>query len=86
MRAPLGLALAFLSVQAQTFTCGAGDVAWLIAAITKANSNGAPHTIRLEAGAWTLPIVDNDQARLSQAGPAAVGEGLVIHAKEVQPW
>lgn len=50
MRAPLGLALAFLSVQAQTFTCGAGDVAWLIAAITKANSNGAPHTIRLEAG------------------------------------
>jgi hypothetical protein len=47
-------------VQAKNFHCGAGDVACLIAAITEANANGREHhTIRLEAGTYTLRDVDH---------------------------
>src|SRR5262249_19547821 len=56
----LGLALASPPVQAETFTCGAGDVSCLIAAVNVANANGHKNTIRLEAGRYTLTDVDND--------------------------
>ena len=59
--AALGLALAVPRAgQATTFRCGAGNVACLIAAITAANANGQPNTIRLAAGTYTLTAVDND--------------------------
>jgi hypothetical protein len=58
--AALGLALGLpLSVQAETFRCGAGDVPCLIAAINEANANGTKNTIRLEAGTYTLTAPDN---------------------------
>jgi hypothetical protein len=59
--AALGLVLTTPhSVQAKTFHCGAGDVACLIDAITEANANGQEHhTIRLEAGTYTLTDVDH---------------------------
>ena len=59
--ATLGLALALPhSVQAKTFHCDAGDVTCLIAAINQANVNGEKNTIRLQAGTYTLTVVDND--------------------------
>ena len=59
--ATLGLALALPhSVQAKTFSCDAGDVTCLIDAINQANANGDKNTIRLQAGTYTLTVVDND--------------------------
>jgi hypothetical protein len=58
--ASLSLALAFpLPVLAKTFHCGAGDVRCLVDAIDTANANGTKHTIRLEAGTYTLTAVDD---------------------------
>jgi Right handed beta helix region len=57
----LGLALVLpLTVQAKTFHCNAGDVKCLIDAINQANANGEKNTIRLQAGTYTLTVVDND--------------------------
>jgi hypothetical protein len=51
----LGLALALVRpALATTFRCLAGDVQCLIAAIVTANVRGQAHTIRLEAGTYTL--------------------------------
>ena len=59
--AALGLAVALPRAgQAETFACGAGDVACLMAAITEANANGQTNTIDLEAGTYTLTTVDNE--------------------------
>jgi hypothetical protein len=56
----LGLALVTPPpAHAKTFTCDAGDVDCLIAAITEANANGQTNTIRLAAGTYTLTEVDN---------------------------
>jgi hypothetical protein len=56
----IGLVLAVSPpIQAETFHCGAGDVACLIAAINDANANGQKNTIRLEAGTYALTAVDN---------------------------
>jgi hypothetical protein len=59
--AALGLALGSPSlVQARTFHCTGGDVACLIAAIKQANVQPGPrHEIRLEAGTYSLTVVDN---------------------------
>jgi hypothetical protein len=60
----VGLLVGLLSLartsQAADFACPAGDVACLIAAINTANANGEANTIRLEAGTYTLTVVDND--------------------------
>ena len=57
----LGLALVPpLRAHAATFTCGAGNVDCLIAAIHEANANGEENTITLAAGTYTLTTVDND--------------------------
>jgi hypothetical protein len=45
---------------AAEFSCGAGDVACLIAAINTANANGEANTITLEAGTYTLTAVNNN--------------------------
>jgi hypothetical protein len=45
--------------QAAVFHTAAGDVAALIAAINAANGNGEENTINLEAGTYTLTVVDN---------------------------
>src|SRR5712691_3720772 len=45
---------------AADFSCAAGDVACLIAAITTANANGGTNTITLAAGTYTLTVVDNN--------------------------
>src|SRR5262245_46277642 len=56
----LGLAIV-QPVQAETFTCTAGDVLCLIEAINQANSNGHPqNTIFLASRTFTLTNVDND--------------------------
>jgi hypothetical protein len=47
-------------VQAEAFRCGAGDAPCLIAAITEANANGHKNTIFLDAGTYTLTVIDND--------------------------
>jgi len=48
-------------VSAKTFHCPSGDVQCLIYSINEANVNGQPHnTIRLEGGAYTLALADND--------------------------
>src|SRR2546430_9628078 len=44
---------------AAVFTCAAGDVACLIAAINTANANGEVNLIRLESGAYTLTAENN---------------------------
>jgi hypothetical protein len=44
---------------AATFTCGAGDVACLIASITAANGTPAPDSIHLAGGTYQLTAVDN---------------------------
>ena len=44
---------------AAVFTCAAGDVACLIAAIDTANANGEVNLIRLEPGAYTLTAENN---------------------------
>ena len=63
-RAALGLALASpFRVQAEAFHCGAGDAPCLIAAITEANANGQRNTIFLDAGTYTLTVVDNHMLR-----------------------
>jgi hypothetical protein len=45
---------------AAEFSCGAGDVACLIAAINTANASGEANTITLEAGTYTLTAVNNN--------------------------
>jgi hypothetical protein len=40
-------------------SCGAGDVACLVAGITTANSNGEANAIRLEAGTYVLAPLPN---------------------------
>jgi Carboxypeptidase regulatory-like domain len=45
--------------QAAEFTCVGGDVDCLIDAIQTANANGEENTITLEAGTYTLAVVDN---------------------------
>jgi hypothetical protein len=61
----LGFLGSWQSGQAADFTCPAGDVACLIAAITTANGNGQANTITLAGGtfddpqAYTLMAVDN---------------------------
>jgi hypothetical protein len=45
--------------QAADFSCAAGDVACLLAAIATANANGETNTITLAAGTYTLTAVDN---------------------------
>jgi hypothetical protein len=58
--AALGLILALLQpVQARTFSCGAGDILCLIAAINAANANGQTNMILLAAGTYTLTAVHN---------------------------
>ena len=42
------------------FSCAAGDVACLIAAINTSNTNGEVNLIRLAAGTFTLTAVNND--------------------------
>jgi hypothetical protein len=44
---------------AAEFSCAAGDVACLRAAINAANGNGEANTLTLEAGTYTLTAVDN---------------------------
>jgi hypothetical protein len=46
-------------VEAADFSCPAGDVTCLIAAINTANGNGEDDTITLAAGTYTLTAVDN---------------------------
>src|SRR5439155_16472829 len=54
------IVLGFLqTAHAATFTCTAGDVACLIAAINTANVNGQANTITLAAGTYSLTVVDN---------------------------
>ena len=48
------------SSHATEFFCPSGNVTCLIAEINKANQNGRENTINLEAGAYTLTIVDNE--------------------------
>jgi hypothetical protein len=55
----LGLLGGWQPGQAADFTCPAGDVACLKAAITTANANGETNTITLVAGTYTLTTVDN---------------------------
>ena len=45
---------------AAAIECAAGDVACLITAINTANASGAPTTIQLQAGTYTLTAPDND--------------------------
>jgi hypothetical protein len=45
--------------QAATFTCSGGDVACLIAAITRANANGEANTIHLGVGTYRLTAQNN---------------------------
>jgi hypothetical protein len=45
--------------QAAEFSCVSGDVACPIAAIHTANANGQVNTISLEAGTYTLTVVDH---------------------------
>jgi hypothetical protein len=45
--------------QAAEFSCPAGDVACLRAAINAANANGEVNTLTLEAGTYTVTAVDN---------------------------
>ena len=60
----VGLLVGLLSLartsQAADFSCAAGDVACLIAAINQTNANGEANTITLEAGTYTLTAVDNN--------------------------
>ena len=44
---------------AAEFSCAAGDVTCLRAAINAANTNGEAHTLTLEAGTYTVTAVDN---------------------------
>jgi hypothetical protein len=44
---------------AAEFSCAAGDVTCLRAAINAANVNGEAHTLTLEAGTYTVTAVDN---------------------------
>jgi hypothetical protein len=46
-------------VYAATFSCAAGNVACLIAAIHAANATPVPDTIQLAAGTYLLTTVDN---------------------------
>ena len=48
------------SGHAADLTCGAGDVACLLAAIRTANALTEPSTIRLATGIYTLRAVDNE--------------------------
>src|SRR5262245_44504254 len=45
--------------QAAEFPCASGDLACLITAINTANATGEENTITLEAGTYTLRVVDN---------------------------
>ena len=47
-------------LSAAVFQIPAGDVPALIAAINAANANGEQNVINLEAGTYTLTIVDNN--------------------------
>ena len=47
------------SSHAADFACAAGEVACLIDAINQANANGEANTITLEAGTYTLTVVEN---------------------------
>jgi hypothetical protein len=46
--------------QAADFACAAGNVGCLIDAINQANANGEVNTLTLEAGTYTLTVVDNN--------------------------
>ena len=62
--AVLSLSVLFSTlVQAKTFHCGAGDVQCLIAAMNEANASGKKNEIRLEAGTYTLIVIDNNGTR-----------------------
>jgi hypothetical protein len=50
----LGVLRGWQPGQAADFSCPAGDVACLKAAITMANTSGGTNTIHLEAGTYTL--------------------------------
>ena len=77
--ATLGLALALpLAIQAKTFHCGADDVQCLIDAINAANANGKKNTIRLAAGTYTLPGVDNEDLTTGATGLPVVTSPLTI--------
>ena len=73
----------FQPVQAETFRCGAGDVACLIAAINEANANGEANTIRLAAGTYTLTAVDNG-SRLEANGLPVITSPLTITGRGVE--
>lgn len=49
-----------LPAHAAVFRCAAGDVACLVDAINRSNTNGERNTIRLEAGTYALAAVDNN--------------------------
>jgi hypothetical protein len=53
---------------AATFTCPAGDVACLIAAIHTTNSTPEPDTIQLAAGRYLLTAVDNTTGGAGRMG------------------
>jgi hypothetical protein len=84
--AALGLALALpLSVQAETFHCGAGDVQCLIDAINQANANGDKNTIRLEAGTYPLTAVDNvPPGEFGGNGLPVITSILIIRGQEAE--
>ena len=68
---------------AAEFSCAAGDVACLRAAINAANGNGEANTPTLEAGTYTVTAVDNltDGAN----GLPLISETLTIRAVECTP-